>query len=460
MKSLNESILNSFKEAFLLEDYKSAKAKLVEKGASEDEADSLIARHKELKKLNRLDKSLIDIDRVVKEFSPSELKQKLFGLSTQTKSEIKKRVEGKIVAENDEYWVYKIDTSEDAYRFHGLTRWCICSGSKEQAKSHFEYYSNGYKNVFYFFVRKQITEPSNVWNYIALQRRTYEYDVYWDMKDNSHELSDIPVELPEFNKPPLEKLSLGEKFEKVGFKKNSNGEYDVDGDVNLSIFPELITDGKLNIKFGKVSGNFDCSRCNNLTSLEGCPREVGGIFMCSNCKNLTSLEGCPEKFGKSFYCVECENLTSLKGAPEKVGGDFSCSYCNNLKSLEGAPREVGGSFNCYGCRNLTSLEGAPEKVSGDFDCHYCENLTSLEGCPKEVGGYFSCRNCKNLTSLEGCPKEVGGYFSCHNCKNLTSLKGCPEKVGGFFNCSDCGIELAWEDDVKKYCEVSGKILIY
>lgn len=49
MHSLNESILNSFKEAFLLEDYKSAKSKLVEKGASEDEDDSLILRHKELK---------------------------------------------------------------------------------------------------------------------------------------------------------------------------------------------------------------------------------------------------------------------------------------------------------------------------------------------------------------------------------------------------------------------------
>ena len=57
MKSLNESILRSFKEAFLLEDYKSAKVNLVEKGASENEADSLISRHKELKKLNMLNKS-------------------------------------------------------------------------------------------------------------------------------------------------------------------------------------------------------------------------------------------------------------------------------------------------------------------------------------------------------------------------------------------------------------------
>lgn len=95
--------------------------KLISKGASIEEADSLIARHKELKKLNRLDKSLIDIDKDAKDFLVPDLKQKLFGISTQTKSLIKKRVAGKVVGENQEYFVYKIDNAEEAYRFHGLT---------------------------------------------------------------------------------------------------------------------------------------------------------------------------------------------------------------------------------------------------------------------------------------------------------------------------------------------------
>ena len=250
MRSLNESILNSFKEAFLFEDYKSAKVKLVEKGASEDEADSLISRHKELKKLNRLDSSVKDIDLLVKNFSPEEIKQKLFNISTQTKSEIKKRIEGKIVAENDEYLVYKIDTPEESYRFHGLTQWCICSGSEDQARIHFNYYSKEFNNVFYFFVRKNITDPNDDWNYIALQRRNEENDVYWSMSDKSYNISEIPVNLPKFNKPPLEPLSVEERFIKEGFKKNANGEFDIDGNFNLKYGENQYCDSRLSSRYG------------------------------------------------------------------------------------------------------------------------------------------------------------------------------------------------------------------
>lgn len=157
----------------------------------------------------------------------------------------------------------------------------------------------------------------------------------------------------------------------VKFTKNSNGEYDIDGGFVLGYFPELIADGKLNIKFGKVSGDFWCHDFKNLKSLEGCPKEVGGDFDCSKCNSLTSLKGAPEKVGGDFNCRECENLTSLEGAPEKVGGQFDCSFCENLTSLKGAPKKVVGNFSCTSCDNLTSLEGIPEKVSGDFCCNDC-----------------------------------------------------------------------------------------
>jgi len=119
------------------------------------------------------------------------------------------------------------------------------------------------------------------------------------------------------------------------------------------------------VKFGKVSGYFDC-RFNNLTSLEGAPQKVGGNFNCND-----------------------NNLTSLEGAPQEVGGGFCCSY-NNLTSLEGGPQKVGGNFHC-GNNKLTSLEGAPQEVGVNFNCYY-NNLTSLEGAPKEVGGGFYCHN--------------------------------------------------------------------
>ena len=177
----------------------------------------------------------------------------------------------------------------------------------------------------------------------------------------------------------------------------------------------------------KVGGHFDCGH-NKLTSLEGSPREVGGDFSCSSNK-LTSLEGAPREVGRDFVCAN-NNLTSLEGAPEKVGRDFVCTH-NNLTTLEGAPERVGGDFNCYS-NNLTSLEGAPREVGGFFSCVY-NNLTSLEGAPEKVGRDFSCYNNK-LTTLKGAPREVGGYFDCSNNK-LTSLEGGPREVGGDFHCS-------------------------
>jgi hypothetical protein len=143
------------------------------------------------------------------------------------------------------------------------------------------------------------------------------------------------------------------------------------------------------VKFGKVSGYFDCER-NQLTSLEGAPQEVGGDFDCSN-NQLTSLEGAPQEVGRNFYC-SYNQLTSLEGAPQEVGGDFNC-WGNNLKSLEGSPQSVNGRFNCFS-NKLTSLVGAPQKVEGDFDCEMNYRLTTLEGAPQEVGGGFSCSSFK------------------------------------------------------------------
>ena len=175
---------------------------------------------------------------------------------------------------------------------------------------------------------------------------------------------------------------------------------------------------------------FDCDN-NQLTSLEGCPQEVGGGFDCRN-----------------------NQLTSLKGCPQKVGGWFWCDN-NQLTSLEGCPKEVGGRFSCNN-NQLTSLEGCPQKVGGWF---YCRNnqLTSLKGCPQKVGGDFDCDN-NQLTSLEGCPKEVGGWFSCNN-NQLTSLEGCPQKVGGWFYCSDNSITII-PDDFKFTDRLFGDIYLY
>ena len=148
----------------------------------------------------------------------------------------------------------------------------------------------------------------------------------------------------------------------------NNGVVDVNGDVDLD--DRGLT--KIPLNFGVVSGDFWCSN-NKLTSLEGCPSQIGDGFYCSYNK-LTSLEGCPSHVGGQFMC-DNNQLTSLEGCPSRVGGSKRIIrnnfYCNNNK--------------------LTSLEGCPSRVGGNF---YCNNnqLTSLEGCPSEIGGVFWCSN--------------------------------------------------------------------
>jgi hypothetical protein len=97
-------------------------------------------------------------------------------------------------------------------------------------------------------------------------------------------------------------------------------------------------------------------------------------------KDGNKLKGFEAKWEGDFYCHN-NQLTSLEGSPKEVGGDFDCSS-NQLTSLEGSPKEVGGNFDCSS-NQLTSLEGSPKEVGGDFDCS-SNQLTSLEGSPKEV----------------------------------------------------------------------------
>ena len=89
-----------------------------------------------------------------------------------------------------------------------------------------------------------------------------------------------------------------EKFlDRDDVKKNSDGSYDVDGDVRL-VNLKLT---KLPLKFNHVSGYFWCHN-NQFTTLEGAPKTVGGGFWCSS-NNLTSLEGAPKTVGGNFWCT-------------------------------------------------------------------------------------------------------------------------------------------------------------
>ena len=388
------------------ESYATVKDRFIRDGADKAEVKSLLDLHKKLKDMRRLKDNEINIDVLAKGKSFDEFKSLMSRYSekdTATKTDKFNKLKNKIVAENNEWVVYKIDTAEEAYLFHGLTKWCIVSGSKSDAEKYFDRYGFKEGSNFYFFVRKN--PIGDKWDYIALQLQENK-KTYWDKYDIPHGTLSKSLNIPKLN---VKYVPLIEPIPK-SWKLNSNGTYDVNDDVNLEECEQIIDlNGKLTIKFNKVTGNFICGY-NKLTSLEGCP--------------------------------------------EKVGGDFDCGF-NNLTSLEGCPKEVGGNFGCHYIK-LTSLEGCPEKVGGNFDCGD-NKLTSLEGCPEKVGGNFDC-GFNNLTSLEGAPKEIGGNFDCGDNK-LTSLEGCPEKVGGDFYCKGNKGKRFTKSDIEKVCKVGNKIYV-
>ena len=135
---------------------------------------------------------------------------------------------------------------------------------------------------------------------------------------------------------------------KISKKPNKNGYYEVsiNGDVDADFDIQSLTNGIFIWK--QVKGVFNCEECNNLTSLEGSPREVQGFFDCSYCPNLKSLEGAPDYVRDSFYCTGNSKLKSLKGGPKIVDGPFYCTDCGKQfkeKDIINAKIIVRGGIN-------------------------------------------------------------------------------------------------------------------
>ena len=352
IKALYEAKINSS----INESYATVKDRFIRDGADKDEVKSLLDLHKKLKDMRRLKDNEINIDVLAKGKSFDEFKSLMSHYSekdTATKTDKFNELKNKIVAETNEWVIYKIDAAEEAYLFHGLTKWCIVSGSKFEAEKYFDNYTFREGSNFYFIVRKN--PIGDKWDYIALQLQKDDKTVYWDKNDTPHGTLSKRLNIPKLN---VKYVPLTKPIPK-SWKLNSDGTYDVNDDVNLEECEQIIDpNGKLTIKFNKVTGNFICGD-NKLTSLKGCPKEVGGNFGCGDNK-LTSLEGCPEKVGGDFDCG-FNKLTSLKGCPEKVGGSFDCGD-NKLTSLEGAPKEIGGDFYCRGNKGKRFTKSDVKKV--------------------------------------------------------------------------------------------------
>jgi hypothetical protein len=131
-----------------------------------------------------------------------------------------------------------------------------------------------------------------------------------------------------------------EKYDIMNYTIKDDGTVDVDGSVYLDC-GELT---ELPLKFGTVTGWFNCSR-NLLTTLEGSPKVVYGSFTCNN-NRLTSLEEGPENVGFKFVC-SMNKLTTLKGCPKSIGKDFICNE-NRLVNIDFIPDIIKDKFLIHG----------------------------------------------------------------------------------------------------------------
>jgi hypothetical protein len=123
------------------------------------------------------------------------------------------------------------------------------------------------------------------------------------------------------------------KYKIEKYTINVDGTVDVDGSVRL----DNLGLTELPLRFGSVTGDFDCEY-NRLTTLEGCPKEIGFNFCCFD-----------------------NDLTSFKGGPVKVGGYVDAGY-NDIDSLDYAPLEVGDVFHMDMGDSVYMIENYSETI--------------------------------------------------------------------------------------------------
>ncbi len=163
--------------------------------------------------------------------------------------------------------------------------------------------------------------------------------------------------------------SICKKYGIKNYTINDDVTIDVDSYVNLT--EKGLT--KLPLKFGKVTGYFNCDN-NLLTSLEGSPNWVGGCFSCGDNK-LKTLNGCPSYVGGYFDCYN-NQLTTLKGGPETVIGDY-IFYSNNLVNFKGFPEYHYEYTYCNANPVYKLIENIPEDKHNKF-IYWCNEFEAID----------------------------------------------------------------------------------
>ena len=435
-----------------------------------------------------------------------------------------KRVDDKV---EDGLVIYKVEQSQDgqwAVRKiidlcwgEDANPWCLVARSNDyndQTDEHeltkaWEYWER------YDAYPKHIAFQGN--QLLAFSANDQKETVWWDRNDEDSEY----LKLKDGTEYQTEQYSWSSedlrKFHEIAvrsFIKNNklslkDGVYNTPDSVY--IYNDILLDGKLPLKFGKIGGSFVCRRCSDLKSLQNAPKYVEKSLDLLYCTSLTSLIGCPQYVGDYFVFDHNNLVTSLQGAPKYVGKDFRCDNISKLNNVDDLPKTVGGKVIFENCRSLpkelklkifltqnpsltlnqqtgrydskgdhsirvtaqdvvdgrfpvkfgriegnfycaspalTTLQNGPTYVGKDFSCHGSQNLTSLIGAPKIVKRKFDCGWCDKLKNLQGAPEEVY-QFECTGCDGLTSLIGSPKSVQRF-TCKSCSNLVSLENNIEKW----------
>ena len=125
----------------------------------------------------------------------------------------------------------------------------------------------------------------------------------------------------------IKKRDIEKKLIQYGIKNyyiNDDLTVDVDGDLNTSTLAQCLID----VKFGTINGDFDCSRL-GLKSLINCPIVVKGDYKISH-NRLVRLEGIAEYIGGDLW-IQNNYLNELNFYNSNIIGEI---YCWGNKDIE------------------------------------------------------------------------------------------------------------------------------